>query len=95
MLQKIAERMHEWRMDARLLGTFALLYCAEDAAQLTRAGEPWSLKKLYVRYAQKCGCSWQAVGLAIEDALAAAGVPHTNKCAICALVGYALREKEA
>jgi len=94
MIRKIADRMLIWKMDARLLGTVALLYCANDAALLTRAGEPWSLKKLYVRYAQKHDCSWKAVGLAIEDALAAAGVKHTNKSAICALVGYALREKE-
>lgn len=94
MIRKIADRMLIWKMDARLLGTVALLHCANDAALMTKAGEPWSLKKLYVRYAQKHDCSWQAVGLAIEDALAAAGVHHTNKSAICALVGYALREKE-
>lgn len=93
MIRKIADKMLVWKMDARLRGTFALLYCAKDAAELTLAGEPWSLKKLYVRHAQKHDCSWQSVGLAIEEALAAAGVQQTNKGAICALVGYALRGK--
>lgn len=93
MIRKIAEKMLVWKMDARLLGTVALLYCAEDAAKLTLDGEPWSLKKLYMRHAQKHNCSWQSVGLAIEEALAAAGVQQTNKGAICALVGYALQSK--
>lgn len=93
MIRKIAEKMLVWGMDARLRGTFALLYCADDAAKLTLDGEPWSLKKLYVRHAQKHNCSWQSVGLAIEEALAAAGVQQTNKGAICALVGYALQSK--
>lgn len=93
MIRKIADKMLIWGMDARLCGTFALLYCANDAAMLTLDGEPWSLKKLYVRHARKHDCSWQSVGLAIEDALAAAGVQQTNKGAICALVGYALQSK--
>ena len=93
MIRKIAKKMLIWNMDARLRGTFALLHCANDAALLTLDGEPWSLKKLYVRHAQKHDCSWQSVGLAIEEALAAAGVQQTNKGAICALVGYALRSK--
>lgn len=95
MIRKIADKMLTWKMDARLRGTFALLYCADDAAKLTLDGEPWSLKKLYVRHAQKHDCSWQSVGLAIEEALAAAGVQQTNKGAICALVGYALRKQSS
>lgn len=95
MIRKIAKKMLVWKMDARLHGTFALLYCAKDAAEMTLDGEPWSLKKLYVRHAQKHNCSWQSVGLAIEDALAAAGVQQTNKGAICALVGYALRGRDS
>lgn len=95
MIRKISEKMLAWKMDARLCGTFALLHCANDAALLTLDGEPWSLKKLYVRHAQKHGCSWQSVGLAIEEALAAAGVKQTNKGAICALVGYALRSRSS
>ena len=94
MLEKITNKMLEWGMDGRFSGTMALLFCANDAALLTLDGEPWSLKKLCVRYAQKHNCSWKSVSLAIEDALAAAGVQHTNKSAICALVGCALREKE-
>lgn len=95
MIRKIAEKMLLWGMDARYIGTIALLYCANDAAMLTLDGEPWSMKKLCVRYAQKHDCSWKSVSLAMEDALAAAGVHQTNKGAICALVGYALRSKNS
>lgn len=95
MIRKIAEKMLVWGMDARLRGTAALLHCANDAALLTQDGEPWSLKRLYVRFAGKHDGSWKAVGLAIEDALAAAGVQQTNKGAICALVGYALRGRDS
>ena len=91
MLNKIAEKMLLWKMDARLLGTGALLWCAHDAARLTLNGEPWSLKQLYMNFAEKRNRSWNSVGLAIEEALAAAGVHLSNKRAICALVGYALQ----
>lgn len=93
MLDRITEKMLVWGMDARLWGTYALLFCANDATRLTLDGQPWSLKMLYVRYAQKRDCSWESVGLAIEHALAAAGVQQTNKGAICALVGHALQGK--
>ena len=53
MLNKIAEKMLLWKMDARLLGTAALLWCAHDAARLTLNGEPWSLKQLYMNFADK------------------------------------------
>ena len=91
MLEKIAEKMLLWQMDARLLGTAALLWCAHDAARLTLNGEPWTLKQLYMNFVDKRESSWASVGLAIEDALAAAGVHLSNKRAICALVGYALQ----
>ena len=92
-MKNIAEKMLVWKMDARLAGTAALLWCATWAKELTLEGQPWSLKQLYIRWAGKHGGSWQAVGLAIEDALAAAGVQQTNKGAICALVGYSLRSR--